>query len=124
MSYHNRGCGWLQKNEYDKAIADYTTSIRLKPAYAKAYYNRGHAQYEKREYDKAIADYTEAIRLEPGYTPPTNSEASPGTRSATTTRRSRITAKRFGWTPKNRSFISSAAKPGAPGRSTTRRSRT
>ena len=51
--------------EIDKAIADYTESIRLSPGEAIVYNNRGLAWGDKQEYDKAIADYTEAIRLDP-----------------------------------------------------------
>ena len=61
----NRGIAWCAKQEYDKAIADYTEAIRLDPKDATAYDDRGNAWYAKNEYDKAIADYTEAIRLDP-----------------------------------------------------------
>ena len=53
------------KGEFDKAIADYTESIRLNPQRAETYWGRGHAYAEKGEFDKAIADFTESIRLDP-----------------------------------------------------------
>src|SRR6202008_504128 len=53
--------------QYDKAIADYTEAIRLKPDYADAHYNRGNAYYYLQQYDKAVADYSEVIRLKPDY---------------------------------------------------------
>ena len=53
------------KEEYDKAIADFTEVIRLDPKAAHAYTGRGGAWSERAEYDKAIADFTEAIRLDP-----------------------------------------------------------
>lgn len=56
---------YSKKEDYDKAIADYTEIIRLDPESAKAYINRGLAYYLNNEYDKAIADYNEAIRLDP-----------------------------------------------------------
>ena len=55
----------IRKATYDKAIADYTDAIRLKPKWAEAYYNRGAAHADKDEPDKAIADYAESIRLDP-----------------------------------------------------------
>jgi tetratricopeptide (TPR) repeat protein len=60
-----RGADWLNKKEYDKAIADFDQAIRLDPKDAYAYHNRGLAWSDKKEYDKAIADYSEAIRLDP-----------------------------------------------------------
>ncbi|MDE0469737.1 MAG: tetratricopeptide repeat protein, partial [Candidatus Poribacteria bacterium] len=64
-AYLNRGTGYAEKGEYDKAIADYGEAIRLNSEFAIAYNNRGYTYKEKGEYDKAITDYDEAIRLEP-----------------------------------------------------------
>ena len=64
-AFNNRGNAWSDKNEYDKAIADYNEAIRLDPKFAFGFYNRGNAWNDKGELDKAIADYTEAIRLDP-----------------------------------------------------------
>jgi tetratricopeptide (TPR) repeat protein len=52
---------------HDKAIADWTDAISLKPDDAEAYCNRGKAYGEKGDYGKAIADYAEAIRLRPDF---------------------------------------------------------
>ena len=49
--------------EYDRAIADYTEAIRIKPDLAETFYNRGYTYAEKGEHDRAIPDYTEAIRI-------------------------------------------------------------
>jgi tetratricopeptide (TPR) repeat protein len=64
---YNRGQAYHDINEYDKAIAEYTEAIRLKPNYANAYYDCGLAYYEKADYGEAISDFTEVIRLEPDY---------------------------------------------------------
>ena len=53
------------QREFDKAIADLNTLIRLDPDDAMAYNNRAGIWFEKKAYDKAIADACEAIRLEP-----------------------------------------------------------
>ena len=65
MAYNNRGIAYTDEDQPDKAIADCTEAIRLKPKYADAYYDRGRAYHKKGEYDTAILDYTEAIRLNP-----------------------------------------------------------
>jgi len=60
-----RGLAALRKGNYNRAIAEFTTSIRLNPKNANAYYNRGLAYSKKKNYDRATADYTEALRLNP-----------------------------------------------------------
>ena len=54
-----------EKNDNDRAIADYSDAIKLNPKYANAYVGRGSAWYAKKDYDRAIADYDEAIRIDP-----------------------------------------------------------
>jgi lipoprotein NlpI len=36
-AYNGRGGAWLEKREYDKAIADYTTALELDPEHKFAY---------------------------------------------------------------------------------------
>jgi tetratricopeptide (TPR) repeat protein len=57
-----------RKGEYDKAIADYTKYIQLRPNDDSAYNNRGVAYKNKGDYDKAIADYEAALRIDPNHT--------------------------------------------------------
>jgi len=55
-----------EAKEHDKAIAEFTKAIQLKPNKPEYYRNRGDVySIWKNDYDKAIADYTQAIRLEP-----------------------------------------------------------
>jgi tetratricopeptide (TPR) repeat protein len=63
--YCHRGNIWLEKKEYDIAIADYNEAIRAEPGEAIYFSNRGNAWAGKKEYGKALADYNEAIRLDP-----------------------------------------------------------
>jgi len=62
---YSLGYTWNQRNEFDKAIAEYSEAIRLNPNSADLYRYRAFAWSRAQEQDKALADYTEAIRLEP-----------------------------------------------------------
>jgi len=62
-----KGNDFLDREDYDAAIACYTEAIRLDPNYALVYNNRGWAYSWKGEDDKAIKDLTEAIRLKPDF---------------------------------------------------------
>jgi tetratricopeptide (TPR) repeat protein len=53
------------RREYDWAIEDYNTVIKLNPDNVEAYIHRGLAYHHKGEYDRAIGDFTKAIELEP-----------------------------------------------------------
>jgi tetratricopeptide (TPR) repeat protein len=67
VAFYNRGLAYLDKDDYDRAIADLSEAIRLKRDYAEAFNNRGIAYIRKGEYDRAIADLNEAIRLKPDH---------------------------------------------------------
>src|SRR5262245_37731532 len=49
----------------EAAVADYTESIKLRPANPLTHFNRGNANAQLGHHDLAIADYTEAIKLDP-----------------------------------------------------------
>ena len=59
-SMNNRGVGYLNKGEFDKAIEDFNKAIAINPNYAKAYYNRGVIYYKKWLDEKAISDFRKA----------------------------------------------------------------
>jgi lipoprotein NlpI len=67
VAFNNRGLVYSDKDNNDRAIADYDEAIRLYPKYALAFNNRGRAYRTKGDDDHAIADYDEAIRLDPKY---------------------------------------------------------
>ncbi len=67
LCYDGRGLAHRKKGEYDKAIADYSELIRLKPDLPGGYFDRGIAYEKKGDFDKAIVDLNEAIRLFPNW---------------------------------------------------------
>ncbi len=67
IALNNRGYARFSKKEYGRAIADYTTALRVKPKYARAAKNRGNVWLARGEFEKAIADYTLAIEMNPKY---------------------------------------------------------
>jgi len=66
-AYLNRGVAYAKKGDLDRAIADFTKAIELRPGLAKVYINRGKAHDVKGDHDRAIADYTKAIELKPDH---------------------------------------------------------
>jgi len=65
VAHNNRANAWVDKQDDNRAIADYNDSIRLNPSYAVAYANRALVWLRKKEYDRALADFDEAILLDP-----------------------------------------------------------
>ena len=61
----NRGMAYLDKDQVDRAIADFDAAIKIEPDYGPGFRNRADAYYRKDELDRAIADYDDAIRLDP-----------------------------------------------------------
>lgn len=65
IGYALRGVTWIAKREWDNAIKDLSTAIRVVPNNTSFYSLRGKAYHAKRRFDEALADFTEAIRLDP-----------------------------------------------------------
>jgi len=63
--YIDRGRTYLQQNDNDRAIADFTKAIELDPEGADAYNHRGIAYSNKLDLDSAIADFDKAIQFDP-----------------------------------------------------------
>jgi tetratricopeptide (TPR) repeat protein len=55
----------LVAGEFDRALAQYSAAIRLKPDFADAFYDRGLIRSEKGDHHGAIDDYNQAISLVP-----------------------------------------------------------
>ncbi|MEZ6043902.1 MAG: tetratricopeptide repeat protein [Planctomycetaceae bacterium] len=64
-NYHLRGVALLAHKQYDRAISDFTESLRREQKNAGAFNNRGQCHYLKGEYQKAIQDYSMALNLDP-----------------------------------------------------------
>jgi len=65
--YANRADEHLDKQDWEKAIVDYSEAIRLNPHYAHAYYGRGIAFSNSSDLQCAIEDINDAIRLAPNH---------------------------------------------------------
>jgi len=63
--YFYRGFEFHNKEDYDRAIAEFDQAIRADPEYAEAYSARGWSLVNRGDLDRALADYNEAIRLDP-----------------------------------------------------------
>jgi tetratricopeptide (TPR) repeat protein len=72
QEYFQRGSDFLNHEDFDRAIADFTKANRLDPNFAEpkkalsvAYFNRGVSYFQKGDSDQAIADLTAAISFNP-----------------------------------------------------------
>ena len=58
-----RGVLWSEKGDYDRAIADHTTALKLDAKVRNANYYRGAAYSNQGEFDRAIADFDVAATM-------------------------------------------------------------
>ena len=65
LVFNNRANGYLRKEDFDRAMADYDQALKLDANYALAYNNRGEVYFLRKNYDRAIADFDQAIRIDP-----------------------------------------------------------
>ncbi len=63
-AYMNRGIAHLQSGEVERALEDFSQSLRLEPN-PLCYYNRAQAWLARQELERAAADLDEALRLAP-----------------------------------------------------------
>lgn len=61
--YLNRGNCYYYRNQFTKAIADYTRLLEIKPGFTPALSNRGICYFFTKKTDKACADWKRAISL-------------------------------------------------------------
>lgn len=66
-AFNNRAMAYVGKKQYDRALADFSSSIGLDAKNAWTFNNRGSMFKAKGDARRAILDYGEAIRLSPRY---------------------------------------------------------
>lgn len=64
-NYHLRGVALLAHEQYDRAIADFSESLRRQPRNPGALNNRGQAHYLKKDYRAAVSDFTASLKQDP-----------------------------------------------------------
>jgi tetratricopeptide (TPR) repeat protein len=60
-----RGIDYLERQMYEKSIAEFSKAIEINSGISDIYYNRGLAYTKAGKIDQAIADYTAAIKINP-----------------------------------------------------------
>jgi tetratricopeptide (TPR) repeat protein len=64
-AYFQRGNLWFVKQEWARAVDDYSAVLQQLPEDQNVYHNRGLAWAQLKQYQWALADLTQAVRLEP-----------------------------------------------------------
>jgi Flp pilus assembly protein TadD len=63
--YFQRGTAYSKKEDYAKAVMDYSEAIRLAPQNVSYYSDRADARLAVKDYSGAVTDFVEALRLDP-----------------------------------------------------------
>jgi tetratricopeptide (TPR) repeat protein len=66
-AFVNRSNAYLELDQLDKAMADFTQAEKFDPGNPNIYNNRGTVYFKRGEYDNALRDYNRAIALNPRY---------------------------------------------------------
>ena len=66
--YINRGNAYKRLGQYQLALEDHNSAIRLKPDFAITYLSRGAIYDQLNQYEFALKDYNDAIYFNPNYT--------------------------------------------------------
>lgn len=64
-AYHIRGVVFVAHRQYDRALADFTSSLEKAPRNAGVLNNRGQCHYLLEDYAAAIRDFSAAVQIEP-----------------------------------------------------------
>lgn len=63
--YLSRGQAWAVRRNFDRALTDFDSALRLNPDFPVAHTGRGNCLLQQKKYKDAIAAYTRAIEIEP-----------------------------------------------------------
>src|SRR5215510_8456207 len=65
MAFNARGLAKFARRDYDGAIADFDSVLRISPGFAEAHFRRGIVWEAKGDFERALADYDRALKLNP-----------------------------------------------------------
>jgi tetratricopeptide (TPR) repeat protein len=68
LHYIGRAYHFMRKQDYDRAIADFTLAIKAEPEWTDTWYQRAKAYTVKGDKQRAIADYRMMLKLDPTLT--------------------------------------------------------
>ncbi len=63
LTHYEEGNSYFDRNDYERAIAEYSEAIALRPDFDYAFYNRGIAYLHRQEYGRAVLDFNKVIEL-------------------------------------------------------------
>jgi tetratricopeptide (TPR) repeat protein len=66
-TYNNRGNLYQNLKQYELALEDYETALKLKPNFTEAYFNQGNCYKDLNQHQEAIESYKKAIASNPKY---------------------------------------------------------
>jgi Flp pilus assembly protein TadD len=67
LSHFKHGQDLERKGDFDRAMAEYRTALRLDPNHVDAHTNLGNELMRKGDVEEAIAEYRTALRLDPNH---------------------------------------------------------
>lgn len=65
IPYYQRGLAYDKLNLFDKAIDDFTMSIKLEDKFSNAFYGRGIVYQKLQDLTNALSDFNAALKLDP-----------------------------------------------------------
>ncbi len=69
IAFNQRGIAYARNGDYQEAIADFSSAVKLNGKFAEAYTNRALAYRQIEKDDQALADFNAAIVANPNYAP-------------------------------------------------------
>jgi tetratricopeptide (TPR) repeat protein len=67
IEYYKMGYEYYTKQDYPKALDNFSHAITLDPGFAEAFYGRAVTYFEMQDKQNALADFTEAIKIRPRF---------------------------------------------------------